>query len=137
MPIFDELSSQKLDQLATWLQPESLKAGEVLFHEGDQANKFYIVESGEVIISRLVDGEQVELSRRAPGEYFGEIALLQDRPRTATITAAVDTHLLSLEADQFMELTSQFMQLGTTISRTSTRRLSFVKAADQKIPQSV
>jgi putative peptide zinc metalloprotease protein len=137
MPIFDELSSQKLDQLATWLQPESLEAGEVLFHEGDQADKFYIVESGEVIISRLVEGNQVEISRRAPGEYFGEIALLQDRPRTATITAAMDTHLLSLEADQFMELTSQFMQLGSTISRASTRRLSFVKAAEQKIPQSV
>jgi len=45
--------------------------------------------------------------------------------------------LLSLEADQFMELTSQFMQLGSTISRASTRRLSFVKAAEQKIPQSV
>ncbi|MGB3702335.1 MAG: cyclic nucleotide-binding domain-containing protein, partial [Anaerolineales bacterium] len=62
MPIFDELSSQKLDQLATWLEAEPLETGAVLFHEGDQADKFYIVESGEVVISRLVDGEQVEIS---------------------------------------------------------------------------
>jgi CRP-like cAMP-binding protein len=135
MPIFDELSSQKLDQLATWLEPEPLEAGAVLFQEGDLADKFYIVESGEVVISRLVDGEHVEISRREPGEYFGEIALLQNRPRTATITASIDTNLLSLEADQFQDLTSHFMQLGATISRTSSRRLTFVQALDRNIPQ--
>jgi len=135
MPIFDELPSQKLDQLAATLQPESLEAGEVLFREGDQADKFYIVESGEVVISRQVDGQEVEISRREPGEYFGEIALLQNRPRTATITASIDTLLLSLDAEQFQELTSHFMQLGETISRTSTRRLTFVQALDRNIPQ--
>jgi cAMP-dependent protein kinase regulator len=108
MPIFDELSSEKLDQLAASLQPETLEAGAVLFNEGDQADKFYIVESGEVLISRLIDGELVEISRREPGEYFGEIALLQNRPRTATVTASIDTQLLSLEAEQFKELTSHF-----------------------------
>jgi putative peptide zinc metalloprotease protein len=135
MPIFDELSSQKLDQLATWLEPESLESGATLFNEGDQGDKFYIVESGGVIISRLIDGQQVEISRREPGEYFGEIALLQNRPRTATITASGDTCLLSLKAEQFQELTSHFMQLGATISRTSSRRLSFVEAVDSKITQ--
>jgi CRP-like cAMP-binding protein len=135
MPIFDELTAEKLDQLAASLQPEPLEDGAVLFKEGDQADKFYIVESGEVIISRHVDGEDVEISRREPGEYFGEIALLQNRPRTATITASIDTCLLSLEADQFQELTSHFMQLGETISRTSSRRLTFVQALDQNIPQ--
>ena len=135
MPIFDELTAEKLDQLATSLQPEPLEAGVVLFTEGDQADKFYIVESGEVVISRMVDGEEFEISRREPGEYFGEIALLQNRPRTATITASVDTSLLSLEAKQFQELTSHFMQLGETISRTSSRRLTFVQALDQNIPQ--
>jgi cAMP-dependent protein kinase regulator len=135
MPIFDELTAEKLDQLAASLQPEPLEVGAVLFKEGDQADKFYIVESGEVVISRLVDGEDVVISRREPGEYFGEIALLQNRPRTATITASMDTCLLSLEAEQFQELTSHFMHLGETISRTSSRRLTFVQALDQNIPQ--
>jgi putative peptide zinc metalloprotease protein len=135
MPIFDELPSQKLDQLATWLEPESLKAEATLFNEGDEGDKFYIVESGEVIISRLVDGQQVEISRREPGEYFGEIALLENRSRTATIRASVDTCLLSLKAEHFQELISHFMQLGATISRTGSRRLSFVEAADSKIAQ--
>jgi putative peptide zinc metalloprotease protein len=135
MPIFDELSSQKLDQLAAWLKPEFLEAGAVLFHEGDEGDKFYLVESGEVIISRKVNGKHVEISRREAGDYFGEIALLQNRPRTATVTASVDTNLLSLEATQFQELTSHFMQLGAAVSRTSSRRLSFVEAADIKTRQ--
>jgi putative peptide zinc metalloprotease protein len=130
MPIFDELPSQELDQLAASLEPESLAAGAALFTEGDQGDKFYIVESGEVIISRVIDGQQVEISRREPGEYFGEIALLQDRPRTASITASTDTCLLSLKSEHFQQLTSHFMQLGATIARTSSRRLSFVEAAD-------
>jgi CRP-like cAMP-binding protein len=129
MPIFDELSSQELDQLAAWLEPQELKADQVLFNEGDPGDKFYIVESGEVVISRLVDDRPVEISRREPGEYFGEIALLQDRPRTATISASMDTRLLSLKAEYFQELLSSFMQLGATVSRTSSRRLTFVEAA--------
>jgi CRP-like cAMP-binding protein len=139
MPIFDELPSQELDQLAARLEPETLAAGAILFNEGDQGDKFYLVESGEVVISRLVDNQQVEISRREPGEYFGEIALLQNQPRTATITTAVDTRLLSLKAEQFQELTSQFMHLGATVSRASSRRLSFVEAAGTKTspPQNV
>jgi putative peptide zinc metalloprotease protein len=130
MPIFDELPSQELDQLAAWLEPESLASGATLFNEGDHGDRFYIVESGEVIISRMVDGQQVEISRREPGEYFGEIALLQDRPRTASVTASTDTRLLSLKSEHFQQLTSHFMQLGATITRTSSRRLSFVEAAE-------
>ncbi|MGW8226978.1 MAG: cyclic nucleotide-binding domain-containing protein [Anaerolineales bacterium] len=135
MPIFDELPSQELDQLATLLEPKTLAAGEILFEEGDQGDRFYIVESGEVIISREIDGEQVEISRREAGEYFGEIALLQNRPRTATVAASIDTRLLSLKAEHFQQLTSHFMQLGATISRTSSRRLSFVEAAGSKSSQ--
>jgi cAMP-dependent protein kinase regulator len=135
MPIFDELSSQDLDQLAAWLEPESVGAGEILFNEGDPGDKFYIVESGEVVISRMVDNQPVEISRREPGEYFGEIALLQDRPRTATITASVDTRLLSLKAEHFQEFFSHFMQLSATISRTGSRRLTFVESAASRIDQ--
>ena len=129
MPIFDELSSHELDLLAARLQPESFQAGEVIFSEGEPGDKFIIIESGQVRVTQKVEGAETELSRRGPGEYVGEIALIQNRPRTATITAMVDTNLLSLEAGHFHELVTGHLQVGQAISRTGTRRLSSIVAA--------
>ncbi len=125
MPIFDELESLDLDLLAARLQRETFRAGEVVFREGERGDKFYIIESGQVSVTRLAaGGKPVELSRLGPGEYVGEIALLQNSPRTATITASVDSTLLSLQAQYFHEFIMDFMQLGQALSRASSRRLS-------------
>jgi CRP-like cAMP-binding protein len=129
MPIFDELSGHELDMLAARLEPETFKAGEVVFREGDTGEKFYIIESGQLLISQKVNGMEVELTRRGPGEYVGEIALLQDRPRTATITAAVDTNLLSLQPAYFHELVSGHLLVGQVLSKTGSRRLSSLVSA--------
>jgi putative peptide zinc metalloprotease protein len=129
MPIFDELASHELDLLAARLQPETFRAGEVIFREGESGDKFYIIESGQVLVTQTVDGAEIELSRRGPGEYFGEIALIQDRPRTATITAVMETNLLSLEAGYFHELVSGHLLIGQAISRTGTRRLTSIVTA--------
>ena len=137
MPIFDELDSQELDQLVERLQLESFEAGEVLFEEGDVGDKFYIVESGQLVVTRSVNGKVVELSRRGAGEYVGEIALLQNRPRTATITCAVDSTLLSLEAEHFHELVSGHVQVSEVVKRTGSRRLTFVQRAGRRFSPSI
>jgi CRP-like cAMP-binding protein len=125
MPIFDELESYEIELLAALLQPETYNKGDIIFREGDSGDRFYIIESGEVVITREIEGKTVEISRRRAGEYLGEIALLQDMPRTATIAAAEKVTLLSLEREFFLKLVSNFMNLRQTVSRTSTRRLSF------------
>ena len=129
MPIFDELSGHELDLLALRLQTETYRAGEVIFQEGERGDKFYIIEAGQLLVTQTVEGVEIELSRRGPGEYVGEIALIQNRPRTATITAVVDTNLLTLEAGHFHELVSGHLQVGQAISRTGTRRLSSIVPA--------
>jgi CRP-like cAMP-binding protein len=137
MPIFDQLDSQELGLVAGRLQSEAYKAGEVLFHEGDPGDKFYIVESGQLVVTRSVNGQTIELSQRGPGDYFGEIALLQNRPRTATISCMEETAVLSLEAEYFHEMVSKNMQLSQVVSRTVTRRLSFVEMADARFRRSI
>jgi predicted MFS family arabinose efflux permease len=97
-PIFAPLPPATIEHLAVKLIPVSVAAGETVFRQGDPGDLFYIVEDGRCEIS--IDGEKV--ADAWPGEAFGEIALLRDIPRTATVTAVEDTKLLALERDEFI-----------------------------------
>jgi MFS family permease len=98
LPLFHPLPPTTAEQLAASLVPVRVPAGEDVFRQGDSGDRFYVVENGEVVVS--VDGQPV--NRLGRGGYFGEIALLRDVPRTATVTAETDTDLLALERDEFI-----------------------------------
>ncbi|MBV9607374.1 MAG: MFS transporter, partial [Solirubrobacterales bacterium] len=85
------------DRVAALLAEESVPAGNVVIYQGETGSRFYLLRSGAVRI--LVDGHEV--SRLAAGSWFGELALLRDIPRTATVQATEDTALLSLSEDDF------------------------------------
>jgi CRP-like cAMP-binding protein len=85
------------DRLAALLDEESVPAGEVIVYQGEIGVRFYILRSGAARV--LVDGREV--SRLESGSWFGEVALLNEIPRTATVQAAEDTDLLSLSDDDF------------------------------------
>jgi MFS family permease len=97
-PIFGPLPPPTVEHLAARLVPRTEEAGATIFRQGDHGDLFYLVESGLCAIS--IDGERV--STAGPGDGFGEIALLHDVPRTATVTAVEDTKLQSLERDDFI-----------------------------------
>jgi hypothetical protein len=97
-PIFAPLTPPTIEHLAAKLIPVTVSAGETIFRQGDPGDRFYLVEDGRVEI--WIDGEQV--ADAWPGEAFGEIALLRDVPRTATVKAVEDTKLLALERDEFI-----------------------------------
>jgi MFS family permease len=98
IPIFAPLPPMTLEQLASRLSHVSLPAGQVVFRQGEPGDLFYVIGEGEVAVA--LDGRpQVTLGR---GAYFGEIALLRDVPRTATVTALVEVELYALERDVFI-----------------------------------
>jgi MFS family permease len=98
IPIFSPLSPPVVEQLAARLVPVQARAGEEIIRRGDHGDRFYIVGSGEVEV--LLDGQPPR--REGPGSYFGEIALLRDVPRTATVRAATDVGLFALDRDDFL-----------------------------------
>jgi MFS family permease len=97
VPMFVPLSLAAKERLATKLLSLDVPAGETIVRAGDVGDRFYIVDSGSVRVS-LGNGEK----ESGAGEYFGEIALLRDVPRTATVTAATATHLYALERADFL-----------------------------------
>ncbi|MDQ8038672.1 MAG: cyclic nucleotide-binding domain-containing protein [Pedobacter sp.] len=77
------------------------RSDEVVFREGDAPDALYLIRSGSVTISTDVNGREVVLSYVSAGNYVGEMALLNDTPRTATVQATVQTEMLLLKADTF------------------------------------
>ena len=98
LPIFAPLSAPGLESVARDLEPVSAAAGTVIVRQGEAGDLYYAVADGDVDVS--VDGSLVRTSGRSEG--FGEIALLRDVPRTATVTARTDVRLYALEKESFV-----------------------------------
>lgn len=96
--IFAPLPVATLERLSHDLTPVLAPASEVVITQGEQGDSFYLIEDGEVEVFE----NGVLRRKEGPGESFGEIALIHDIPRTATVRATVETRLLALERDQFI-----------------------------------
>ena len=97
VPMFVPLSIAAKERLAASLVPLFVRSGELVIRAGDAGDRFYIVDDGELDIEA---GGLHSTVRRA--DYFGEIALLRDIPRTASVAAIVDSHLFALQRDDFL-----------------------------------
>src|SRR5262249_36547695 len=96
--IFAELPEQRLARLAAGATSISVAAEGVVVSRGEVGNHFYAIAGGKAVVERD-DGTTRELG---PGEFFGEIALLRDVPRTATVRALEQLHLFAVERDEFL-----------------------------------
>jgi CRP-like cAMP-binding protein len=98
IPIFAPLPEAQIEALAGHLRPQRASAGEIVVRQGEPGELFYVVESGELEVT--VDDAPTRTL--VPGDFFGEIALLREVPRTATVTAEGEAGLLTLERDRFI-----------------------------------
>ncbi len=97
-PMFAPLPPPILEGLAFDLVAVSVAAGEVVVRQGEEGDCLYVVADGEMVVT----GDDREIARLGPGEAFGEIALLYDVPRTATVTAVGPGRLYTLARDRFL-----------------------------------
>lgn len=118
--LFTPLPPTMLEQIAHKFEPRLAAAGEVIVREGEVSDRFYVIESGEVEVTQ--DGRVIRTE--AAGDVFGEIGLLRDVPRTATVTAVTDTELLTLSREEFVALMAGERRVRTLASDLATRRLS-------------
>src|SRR3569623_611667 len=95
-PLFSGLSQEALESLVSELQLIQLTDGEVLFHEGDPGDALYVIVEGEVAV-QAEGPPRVEMARLGPGSFIGEVALMTDQPRSATVTAPNGAELLRID----------------------------------------
>jgi MFS family permease len=104
VPMLQPLPLPAIEQLARGLEPVHVPAGHAVFHQGDPADRFYVIEEGAADV--IGDGRLV--TRLGPGDGFGEIALLRRVPRTAMVRAATDLELQALTCDRFLPVVTGF-----------------------------
>jgi MFS family permease len=121
IPIFAPLASSAVESLASSLQTRMVPAGTDVVVEGEASHEFFVVLHGEVAVTQ----GGVLLRHETDGEVFGEIGLLRDVPRTATVTAVTDTELLVLSRVPFLETVSGTNESLRAAEDLATRRLGF------------
>jgi len=103
--LFELLDQNEIAELASVIDDKPAAAGETIFHAGDLGDALYIVRSGEVeLFVRDTTGQKIVLATAGPNDLFGELSMLDSRPRSATAVAMVDTELLLLDRDDLLLL---------------------------------
>ena len=97
----------------------TFKAGEAIFHAGEQGNVFYVIEAGTVEIRQ---GTKL-LERLTHGDIFGEMAIIDHSPRAAEAIAATDVKVFSVDEDRFLYLIQEMPYFGLSVMRVLTSRL--------------
>jgi len=119
VPLFAMCADREVERLGMLVEEVDVPAGRVLFKQGDTAQELFIVVSGQVRVER--DGRV--LANRGPGEFFGEIALVAEGPRTATATCVTDCRLLVLGHRDFHSLMDEFPGLKMRVLETLAKRV--------------
>ncbi|MEX0681833.1 MAG: cyclic nucleotide-binding domain-containing protein [Dehalococcoidia bacterium] len=133
MPIFSELGKRDLERLAKLMVPRTVKAGEVVIKENDQAAGFFVVASGKLEAVRGADsGNPQVLATYGPGDFFGEMALFEGFPRSATVRAVEDSECLAMTRWDFTAEMKNHPEIAVSMLPVLVRRL---RNADAKLAE--
>jgi CRP/FNR family cyclic AMP-dependent transcriptional regulator len=119
VPLFQDLSKKELTQLAKVSDDLEVEAGKELTREGETGQEFFVIVEGEIEV--MIKGKRV--ASRGGGDFVGEIALLENIPRTATVTAKTPLRLFVLTRQDFRLLVDENRSVEQKVMRTLARRV--------------
>ena len=121
--IASSLDIDAINKLAASTSIENFRKGQTLFNEGDEGDALYLISKGSVMVSKRIGGKEVTLAYVAAGNYVGEMALMSDLNRTATIKAAVDCETIKIDGTVFQEVVSENPSLQKEIEEKYGERI--------------
>jgi CRP/FNR family cyclic AMP-dependent transcriptional regulator len=119
VPIFASLSDREREQVSRWADEVDVKAGKHLVDQGRFSYEFFVIENGTAEVTQ--DGGH--LADLGPGDFFGEIGLLGDEPRTASVVATSDMTLIVMTDRDFMEMARSMPQVAEQVREVMQSRL--------------
>jgi CRP/FNR family transcriptional regulator, cyclic AMP receptor protein len=131
VPLFASFPDDQLRMLVTVVARRSAPRASVIMAAGDQIDSLYIVISGRLkVMMGDADGKEVILSLIGPGEFFGEMGLIDDSPRSASVVTIEPCELLSIAKRDFKKILAENFEMSMAVMRGLVRRL---READRKI----
>jgi len=135
VPLFASLKPSLLDELAGKLTPKSYRRGEVIFHQDDPGSAMHIVKSGQVkIATTSPEGEEVIMAILKDSDFFGELSLLDDKPRSADAVAMDATQTLMLRRGDFLDMLGRHPEMVNGVLASLAERL---RRTDQLLEDAV
>ena len=117
--LFHPLPAPQIERIARRLEPVKARPGDTLVRQGEPGDRFYVVSSGNVEVS----ANGAALRTLSAGDCFGEIALIENRPRTATVTARTDAELFALEREDFIDAVTVSVRSAQSAAKLIEERL--------------
>src|SRR3954468_804658 len=131
VPVFDELGEGDLQRVADVAVPRHFPAGEAVFHEGDDSDTCYVVQSGHArALREHADGRQITLATFGPGDIFGELAMFGDERRSATVEAIDELDVVGILGGDMRRLMREHPDIAVKLSISLGRRL---RAANERL----
>jgi CRP/FNR family transcriptional regulator, cyclic AMP receptor protein len=117
LPLFDQLTRRQMKEVERIVHQRTYRAGEVIFHSGDTGVALYVLLAGEVkiVLPGETSDEDLEVARLSAGELFGELALLDSSPRSATAVAATPTEAAAIARPDWIDLIHRQPGIGVAI----------------------
>jgi CRP/FNR family transcriptional regulator, cyclic AMP receptor protein len=124
VPLFSGIEPTRLKLLAYTSDVVTYHAGQVLFRKGDVGDAAYVIIKGDADVSIPAASGDVAVAQLHDGDFLGEIAILCDTPRTATVTARNELKALRIRKEPFFQLLHQFPEMAVEMTRLLAERLT-------------
>ena len=124
IPLFSDLPKNAFIQLLHEMSMRNVARGETIIREGEVDDKFFIISDGKVKVTKMgEDGREITLAFLGDGAFFGEMAILSDTPRTATVVAEADSHIFEVSRQNLDEVIEQWVSVRHVLHRFYKQRL--------------
>lgn len=124
VPLFEALSADELERISAVAVPRAFPKGVRVFHEGDKSDACYVVRAGDLRVTREhSDGRAIALATLGPGDFFGELAMLDGGSRSASVETLTDAELLALPAGDMRRVIAEHGDIAAKLIVAITRRL--------------